>query len=345
MHRTCRLSLTWLVLLLAAALLLKAGCSPGQIGVDQPEIISPTLAVPVLAPDSPPAPAPLRWLPGQLQLHVLDVKHGDAQLIISPTGETLLIDVGRVEHAGRVAQYLRGVLGQAAVDYLMLSHYHVDHIQGLVPLLRDEGLQVRSAILDRGGGRDEYDSPFYREYYDYVSDPAHGLRRVRVHVGDQVDLGPRITVSVLAVGDIDTHLSAGLPTKNDNDNSIALWLTFGKFDYWTAGDLSGQTDARYTDIETAVIPFLPRAADVYRANHHGIDYNSNPRFLAALDPTVILISTSHEVVGWKTVLRLEKQGDVYITDEIPAHKPMGDITVVSQDGDSFVVAGRSYDSK
>ncbi|MCI0478482.1 MAG: hypothetical protein L0Y55_19745 [Anaerolineales bacterium] len=33
--------------------------------------------------------------PNQLEIHLLAVKHGDAQLIISPTGETLLIDAGR----------------------------------------------------------------------------------------------------------------------------------------------------------------------------------------------------------------------------------------------------------
>jgi len=326
---------------------LLVGCGPAvtPLSTSVPPTATPNVT-PTPSPTPTATPMAQRWTPGQLEIHVLDVKHGDAQLIVSPTGETLLIDVAREEFAPKIAQYLREVLGEAAVDFVMLSHYHVDHIQGAVPLLRDHGIVVRRAVLDRGGDQQEYDSEHYRAYYDYVTDPAHGLKRIRVYMGDMIDMGPEITVEVLAVGDIDTRTNLGIPVQeNDNDNCIALWLTLGKFDYWTAGDLSGVDSIRYADIESAVIPLLPRQVDVYRANHHAIDYNSNPDFLAALNPTVTLASTSHEVVGWETILRLEKYGDVYITDQIPAHKAYGDIVLTSHDGETYTVEGKTYTSK
>ena len=58
-----------------------------------------------------------------------------------------------------------------------------------------------------------------------------------------------------------------------------------------------------------------------------------------------LVSTSHEVVSWKTIVKLEKLSDVYITDEIPAHTAYGDFVLRSRGGDSYFVAGRSYASK
>lgn len=285
------------------------------------------------------------WTPGRLEIHVLAVDHGDAQLIVSPTGESMLIDGAREEFAPRIARYVRELLGEAAVDYMLVSHYHVDHIQGLVPLLRDEGLVVRRAVLDRGGDRQEYDSDPYRAYYDCVTDPDRGLARLRLTQGDEIDMGPEVELQVLAAGDIDTRTNLGVPAIDDNDMSIVLWLTFGRFDYWTGGDLTGVDSIRYADVESAVIPYLPREADVYRANHHAIDYNSNPAFLAALNPAVTLASTYHAVAGWETVLRLEEYGDLYMTGRVPAHEAFGDIVVSCWDGDEFVVEGKYYRSK
>ena len=308
-----------------------------------------TVAAPIVPTDTPaPTVTPMaqEWTPDQLEIHVMAVDHGDAQLIVSPTGETLLIDGAREEFAARTAQYLREVLGDAAVDYLLVTHYHVDHIQGIAPLFENEGLEVRKAVLDRGGDRQEYDSDHYRAYYDYVTDPTHGLTRVRVRLGDQIDLGPRLSLDVLAVGDIDTHTNVGVPIQeDDNDNCIALWLTFGEFDYWTGGDLSGVDSIRYADIETAVIPYLPREADVYRANHHAIGYNSNPAFVEALNPRVTIASTYHAVADWNTVLRLEAQSDLYMTGSVPAHQAYGDIVLSSKDGKTYMVEGNVYTSK
>jgi competence protein ComEC len=281
----------------------------------------------------------------QLEIHLLDVKHGDVQLIRSPTGETLLIDAGRAEFAQKTADYLRQVLGVVAVDYFLATHYHVDHIGAVPTLLRDHGLVIRKALYDRGGERGELNESAYRAYLDAISDPTRGITRVRIRTGDSIDLGPRLSVRVLAVGDVDTHTATGVPVVGENDNSIVLWLTFGKFDYWTGGDLSGEASTRYADIESAVIPWLPREADAFKANHHCVNYNNNPEFLAALKPTVSLVSTSHEVVGWKCILRLEAQSEVYLTDQIPAHKAAGDIVLISRDGNTFDVAGKTYLSK
>jgi competence protein ComEC len=293
-----------------------------------------------------PSPTPMvqRWTPGQLEIHILFVKHGDTQLIISPTGETMLIDVN-TGYAEKTASFLRDVLGKAEVDYLLVTHYHEDHIGGIVPLLSEQGVKIRRAVLDRGGDSTEYTSSIYRTYYNYVNNPENHLTRFRLKVGDTIDMGAQLSISVLAAGDVDTNTNLGLPVIDDNDNSIALWLTFGKFDYWTGGDLTGVDSIRFTNIEAAVIPSIPRPVDVYRANHHSIGYNSSPEFVAALNPTVVLVSTSFEVVDWKTLLRLEKGSDVYITDQVPVHNASGDIRLTSQDGNTYFVEDKYYISK
>ncbi len=328
-------------------LTLLGGCAPTAVPVSPPAA-SPAAAD--VAPTAAPSPAAtamaMPWTPGQLEVHLLDVGHGDAQLIVSPTGETMLIDCGRVEYAPKIARYLTEVLGEPTVDYLMMSHYHMDHLGAFVPLVRDEGLTIRKAILDRGGGRDELSDSAFVAYYDYLTDPAHRLRRVRVRPGDEIDLGSRISVSVLAVGDVDTRTNAGVPVVAENDNSIALWLRFGRFDYFTAGDLSGEASSAYADIESAVIPLLPGQADAMKANHHCQPANNRAEFIAALNPQAILVSGNNSVVRWQPLTRLEKHCPVYITSsDIVAHKGHGDIVLTSRDGEQFTIEGDLYISR
>lgn len=286
---------------------------------------------------------------------LMDVRSGDAQLIVSPTGESLLIDVGEEDYAPRVAEKVRRVLGKLEVDYFLASHYHVDHIGAFVPLVRDYGLSVRRAVLDRGGGRNAYDSATYRRYYDYVTDPSHGLKRTRLSTGDTIDLGPALQVTALAVGDSEVRTNCGISVqgKNDNDYSIVLWLTFGVFDYWTSGDLSGTDSLETTDAETACARLAPRPADLFKANHHAISTNNNANLLQALQPQVILISLDG-VGNTEALLRMLKYGKVFTTNRIitfaednqtPLIIPdSDDIIVLSRDGNEFSVEGVVFKS-
>lgn len=69
---------------------------------------------------------------GQLQIHQIRVGQGDSALIVSPMGETLLIDSGP-ESASSCASttgiitYLTSI-GLTRLDYHVASHYDADHM-------------------------------------------------------------------------------------------------------------------------------------------------------------------------------------------------------------------------
>lgn len=324
----------WLLMLMIAAALAMGGCARVQPALPGASGPSPT-----------PGPLAAAWTPGQLEVHVIDVDHGDAQLIVSPTGETMLIDCARVEKAPKVARYLRDVLGTLTVDYLVMTHYDPDHDGGCAPLLYEYGLRVRRAVLDRGGNRDEVSAAHYHNYYDAVSDAKLNLVRQRVRVGDTIDMGERLNVSVLSVGDIDTRTALGVPIVGENDNSIVLWLTMGRFDYWTGGDLSGEDTANYANVEAAIIPHVPRPADAMRANHHGSRYNNSAALLDALQPSAILVSATTTVTNYYTLYRIKTHGDAYCTQIVTNCDAYGDIVLTSVDGETFSVEGKSYTSR
>jgi hypothetical protein len=103
---------------------------------------------PTATPTATPTPDPLGtacqpgsgWTAGEVTVYWFDVEQGDAQLIIGPTGKTLLVDLGERAYnstgtntmATRVSARIREICstGSAPVhlDYVMPSHHHLDHI-------------------------------------------------------------------------------------------------------------------------------------------------------------------------------------------------------------------------
>src|SRR5215203_3111821 len=74
---------------------------------------------------------------GLLDIHFIDVEGGQATLITSPSGESLLVDTGYVGFNDRDADRIAAAVKQAGlsrIDYLVVTHYHADHVGG-VPAL------------------------------------------------------------------------------------------------------------------------------------------------------------------------------------------------------------------
>lgn len=117
------------------------------------------------------------WEAGELNVYWFDVEQGDAQLIVGPTGRTMLIDLGERSWNGRsntmamrVEAAIRAICdvptGPVHLDYVMASHHHLDHIgyagnpndtsslgNGIYQLLNpaDIGWTV-GTLIDRDGG-------------------------------------------------------------------------------------------------------------------------------------------------------------------------------------------------
>ncbi len=219
----------------------------------------------------------------ELTIHVIDVDQADACLIISPAGGTMLIDAGdNGDGSGIVVPYLQDY-GLQALDYIVATHYHSDHIGGIDEVVSYLGIDsIRVAVYDRGWS---YNTSTYT---DYVS--AVAAKRATIIDGQVIDLGGGVTVTCVAVNG-NGVLSPPFDTQyNENDLSVALVLEYTNgFRFFAGGDLSGRTSGEYIDIETSVGPEVG-AVDIYRVNHHGSSTSSNSSFLSKLLPSVSLIS-------------------------------------------------------
>src|SRR6185437_1898354 len=99
-----------------------------------------------------------------LQMVAIDVEGGGGTLFVTPEGKSLLIDTGNPEQSrltGDNPSSARIVaaaheLGVKKIDYLIITHYHSDHIGGF------EGLLARipiGTVIDHGPNRETTASP------------------------------------------------------------------------------------------------------------------------------------------------------------------------------------------
>jgi beta-lactamase superfamily II metal-dependent hydrolase len=338
--------------------ILVVGCSlvpssPGQVGNGDP-------------------PGGGSWQPGWLEIHHIDAGPATSTLVVGPSGRSLLIDAGEgtwdsEEGASVVGAYLRNVLGTSHLDYVLVSHFHLDHTGapghgGLWHLFHRQGVSVEK-LLHR-------DFPQYQgeggatldHWREYLAGEGRSLLHPEVaRLGaEQIDLGPGVSTTIIAVdgnGRLNPGMVANDPSPpNENDYSVALVLRYGQLDYFTGGDLSGETlvsgfGYTYHDIEQAVAP-RTRDIDVYRVSHHASAHSSSPTLLAQMKPRVSIIEVDDDNDDGHphqaTVDRLIGLGPVYLTGrgsrdtDLRGGRVVGTVVLACQDGVEYWVAGDRY---
>src|SRR5712672_3436920 len=74
-----------------------------------------------------------------LEIYFVDVEGGQATLIVTPAGESLLVDAGWSGAKGRDARRIAATIhdaGISQIDYLLITHFHSDHDGGVPELAR-----------------------------------------------------------------------------------------------------------------------------------------------------------------------------------------------------------------
>ena len=233
------------------------------------------------------------------RIFFVDVGTGASTLIVSPAGKTLLVDGGPPGSGAKITSLL-ATLGITTIDYTVLTHYHIDHMGGLIEVLNAG--KIAGIAYDNGDGADVQppgtstsSSSTRGTYLNYVAGTGHaGVTRQTAIPGNVIDLGGGMRATFVAVGG--RFLSGGsVKITNDdlNSESISTLIEYNDFDYLVSGDLTGggsTSTAKTPDVETYVAQMVGDV-DVVQLDHHGSTTANNQTFLSALKAEVAFAQT------------------------------------------------------
>ena len=230
-----------------------------------------------------------------MQIYFIDVEGGQATLVVSPSGQSLLIDTGWPGYEGRDADRILAAAHQAGlnqVDYVLITHYHRDHVGG-VPQLVD-GIKV-GTFLDHGPNLE--DSQVTRSDFAAYEKAIAGHAHVVVKPGWKVPM-KGIDVRVLsAAGEHTGPLSdagaensycktepAAPDDPTENARSVGVLITYGNFRFLDLGDLT-----KKKELQLACPSNIIGTVDLFLVTHHGADLSNAKALVWALRPRVAVI--------------------------------------------------------
>jgi beta-lactamase superfamily II metal-dependent hydrolase len=230
-----------------------------------------------------------------LQIYVIDTEGGKAVLWITPSGQTVLVDSGNP--GGRDTDRLMDAIKDAGVtkiDYLVSTHYHVDHIGGMQELAKRIPI---GTFVDHGPSVEEHEQvPNFQASYKELYDKA---KHLVVKPGDKLPLtgvdwlivtaGGRVLKKPLPGAGRPNPTCASFTPKditNDPENaqSVGSLVTFGQFRSIDLGDLLWNKEYEL------MCPNNPIGTiDLYMVSHHGTDPSGSPQLVHALAPRVAVM--------------------------------------------------------
>ena len=237
---------------------------------------------------------------GEMNIAALDVGQGQSILVTSGE-ETVLIDCGSANSyisAGDVAGDMLLSMGAGQVDYLVLTHFHADHVNGLPVLLAR--MRVKRMVMPRPEENDEM---------------GQAVLRIAEHYGVDVIFIEKDTT--FAFGRAELRVNApvrqltGLD-ETENENGLTVLCTVGDFDFLVTGDMDKATEERL--VRQKKLPDV----ELMMVGHHGSDGSGSEGLLAAVKPEAAIISVGGNSYGHPAegaLRRLAKHGvELYRTD-------------------------------
>jgi beta-lactamase superfamily II metal-dependent hydrolase len=239
-----------------------------------------------------------------LTVYFIDVEGGQSTLFVTPGGQSVLIDTGFPGNNGRDADRIAAAAKDAGlkqIDYLLITHYHADHVGG-VPALAAR-LPIRN-FIDHGDTV-EHTPAGQKLYDDYLKEVAKG-NHIVVKPGDKLPIqGLDWTIVAAAGMVIDKPLKGGGqpnaycaaftpkdPDPTENAQSTGSRIVHGKFRAVDLGDLTWNKEKDLMCPSNKIGP-----VDVYIVSHHGQDISGSPALVDALQPKVAIMDNGEKKGG------------------------------------------------
>jgi beta-lactamase superfamily II metal-dependent hydrolase len=282
--------------------------------------------------------------PKPLQIYFIDVEGGQSTLLVTPSGQSLLVDTGWAgegtgfhpgdPHAARDANRIVAAVhdaGLSKIDYLLITHFHSDHDGGVGELAQ---LLPIHTFIDHGAPSPEAESTSAETkaaFEAYARVRGEGDQQLEPHPGEHLPLkGLEVTV-VSSAGVTLAAPLAGVAARNpmcsdqatpprdpyENPRSTGILVRYGRFRFLDVGDLSGKPLFNLVCPRNLIGP-----VEAYLVAHHGGADVADPAILSALAPRVAIQNNGvtkggarltyealHHVPGLENVWQLHTSAD------------------------------------
>lgn len=248
----------------------------------------------------------------RLLIYSIDVEGGQATLLVGPAGDSLLVDTGWADHDGRDAARIVAAMhdaGVSKIDYLLITHYHADHVGGVPNLVARVPV---GEFLDHGPNRENSDSTRfgYANYMTAIGDKLHRVLRP----GDTIPMSEMSVVVITADGEHLRSVPGIKPIANpycagesqfpadpsENSRSVGILVRYGRFSFLDPGDLTAAKEV------ALVCPANPVGhVSLYLAANHGMAGANARAFVLGVHPLVAIMNNGphkgNTPEAWQTV--------------------------------------------
>ena len=248
------------------------------------------------------------WSAKTLDIYFIDVEGGQATLMVTPNGESVLTDTGWAGFNNRDADRIASAANKAGVskiDWLVITHFHADHVGGIQQLAAKLPI---TRVVDHGNTIETNEgAKKLMAGYEAV---AAKTKRISVKPGDKLSI-KGVGAEVLAShGSATTRGGKANPLcsvaqqketdPTDNARSVGIIYSFGKFKFLDLGDLTWNRELELVCPQNRI-----GKVDVYLTTHHGGDTSNPPQLVHAVAPRVAIMNNGEKKggtpAGWKVI--------------------------------------------
>ena len=250
--------------------------------------------------------------PRGLDIHFVDTEGGAATLILTPAGESILIDCGNPGNrdADRIHKAATAA-GLTKIDHLVITHWHLDHYGGVDRLAKVIPI---TNFYDHGIPDSLMDDRRFPELIALYKRATGGKSRA-LSPGDEVTLKqadgrPALKLRCLCGSGKVVPDAPGAPENpiakehapkpddpSDNARSLGFILTYGDFRFLDLGDLTWNIEYKLVHPTDKI-----GLVDVYQVTHHGQDSSNNPVLMRTVKPRVAICNNGPRKGGSVSVI-------------------------------------------
>lgn len=220
--------------------------------------------------------APYARAEGEMLVHYINVGQGASQLLVGPTGKTMLIDAGNNDKEEMMVAYLQRA-GIKKIDILVGTHPDADHIGGLDAVI--DHFDIGQFYMPKI----QSNTKTFEDVLLAAKNKGIQVNTAKAEVTLQWEQGTTVRM-IAPIGDY----------KDSNEMSAVIRVAYGETSFLLTGDAEAKSEADLVASGTLL------KADVLLVGHHGSNSSTSDPFLERVNPRYAVIQSGKNNYGHPT---------------------------------------------